>query len=52
MDVAVMLLFCAAVVLCAAEGLGVAARVNLGWLGAACLAAAFALPAIQVVTSS
>lgn len=44
-----MLLLCAAVVLCVAEGVGVAARVNLGWLGVAGLAAAFALPAIQVV---
>lgn len=52
MDVAVILLLCAAVVLAAAEAVGVATRVNLGWLGVACLAAAFAIPAIQVVTAS
>lgn len=46
-----MLLFCAAAVLALLEGFGVAARVNLGWLGVACFAAAFALPAIQVVSA-
>lgn len=47
-----MLLLCAATALTVLEGVGVAAKVNLGWLGVACLAVAFALPAIKVVTSS
>jgi hypothetical protein len=51
-DVIVMLLLCAAVALALLEGFGVAARVNLGWLALACFAAAFAIPAIKVVTSS
>lgn len=46
-----MLLLCAAVVLAVLEAVGVAARVNLGWLAVACFAAAFALPAIDVATS-
>lgn len=52
MDIAVALLLLSAVILAALEGFGVAARVNLGWLAVACLAAAFALPALDVVASA
>lgn len=52
MDVAVALLFLAAVILAVLAAVGVGARVSLGWLAVACFAAAFALPALDVVTSS
>jgi hypothetical protein len=47
-DVIVALLFTAAVVLALLEAFGVGRRVNLGWLAVACLAAGFALPALDV----
>jgi hypothetical protein len=50
MEVLVVLLLIAAVVLFVIAAIpATAARVNLGWLGAACLAGAFLVPAAQAL---
>lgn len=51
MDVLVALLLAAAAVLALLEAFGVGARISLGWLAVACFAAAFAIPALDVVVS-
>lgn len=51
MNAVVAILFCAAAILALLEAFGVAARISLGWLGVACLAAAFTLPALDAVVS-
>lgn len=50
MEAVVALLLIAAVILAVLAAVGVAARVSLGWLPVACLAAALAAPAVVAAT--
>lgn len=50
MHALIAILLVAAVVLASLAAAGIAARINLGWLAVACLAAAFAIPAAAAVT--
>lgn len=50
MEAVVAILLIASVILAVFEAVGIAARVSLGWLAVATLAAAFAIPAVAAVT--